>query len=308
VPEVSTDNIGSLSSIELIKEKRQLLKRVVLITRATERMQDSLNSVLILGKPSTNIPEGVLKYYHILSNKIKQKPTEKISWYLETLEELIKTNLQGIVELTLEEHEVSSSAPSDQVEAGYSDEAMRLLNEFKRQSQTAVALKILLQQRGVYTSGAKIKESVQQIEGHIERLERREEKQRKQLRTQISEMHADLSSMLKSDQYSDDMKKVFRKVMADLENDQKAVDKGERIDKLQLSFEVVETGVDKKEAEATVQLQVTEETEEYLEDFYQNEMSATSFTKVGFLKILYRWLNTPWSVTWGDIRKRRKNK
>jgi hypothetical protein len=306
VPEVSTDNIGSLSSIELIKEKRQLLKRVVLITRATERMQDSLNSVLILGKPSTNIPEGVLKYYHILSNKIKQKPTEKISWYLETLEELIKTNLQGIVELTLEEHEVSSSAPSDQVEAGYSDEAMRLLNEFKRQSQTAVALKILLQQRGVYTSGAKIKESVQQIEGHIERLERREEKQRKQLRTQISEMHADLSSMLKSDQYSDDMKKVFRKVMADLENDLKAVEKGERIDKLQLSFEVVETGMDKKEAEATVQQQVTAETEEYLEEFDQKEKSETPFNIVGFLKTLYKWLNTPWSVTWGEIRKRRK--
>jgi hypothetical protein len=280
VPEVSTDNIGSLSSIELIKEKRQLLKRVVLITRATERMQDSLNSVLILGKPSTNIPEGVLKYYHILSNKIKQKPTEKISWYLETLEELIKTNLQGIVELSLEEHEVSPSAPSDQVEEGYSDEAMRLLNEFKRQTQTAVVLKILLQQRGVYTSGAAIKESVQQIEGHIERLERREEKQRKQLRTQISEMHADLSSMLKSDQYSDDMKKVFRKVMADLENDLKAVEKGERIDKLQLSFEVVETGMDKKEAEATVQQQVTAETEEYLEEFDQKEKSETPFNIV----------------------------
>ena len=306
MPEVSADNIGSLSSIELIKEKRQLLKRVVLITRATERMQDSLNSVLILGKPSTNIPESVLKYYHILSNKIKQKPTEKISWYLETLEELIKTNLQGIIELTLEEHQVSPSTPSDQVEEGYSDEAMRLLNEFKRQSQTAVALKILLQQRGVYTSGAAIKESVQQIEGHIERLERREEKQRQQLRTQISEMHADLSSMLKSDQYSDDMKKVFRKVMADLENDQKAVEQGERIDKLQLSFEVVETGIDKKEVEATVQQQVTAETEEYLEEFDQKEMVETSFNIVGFLKTLYKWLNTPWSVTWGEIRKRRK--
>jgi hypothetical protein len=269
-------------------------------------MQDSLNSVLILGKPSTNIPEGVLKYYHILSNKIKQKPTEKISWYLEKLEELIKSNLQGIVGLTLEEYEVSSSGFSDQGEEGYSEEAMRLLNEFRRQSQTAVALKILLQQRGVYTSGTAIKESVQQIEGHIERLERREEKQRKQLHMHITEMHTDLSSMLNSDQYSDEMKKVFRKVISDLENDQKAIDQGERIDKLQLSFEVVETGMDKKEVEATVQQQVTAETEEYLEEFDQNEMTETSFTIVGFLKTLYKWLNTPWNVTWGDIRNRSK--
>ena len=305
MPQVSVDNIGSLSSIELIKEKRQLLKRVVSITRATERMQDSLKSVLILGKPSTNIPKGVLKYYHILSNKIKQKPTEKISWYLDKLEELIKSNLQGIIEISLEEHEAAPSDLSNQDEEGYSDEAMRLLNEFKRQSQTAVALKILLQQRGVYTSGTAIKESVQQIEGHIERLEKREEKQRKQLHTHITEMHTDLSSMLSSGQYSDDMKKVFSKVMIDLESDLKAIERGERIDELPLSFEVVETGVERKKDPVQVQQQVADETEEYLEEFDQDAPTDAVSTKIGFFRTLLRWLNTPWSVSWGEITKRK---
>lgn len=308
MPEVSKDNIGSLFSVELIKEKRQLLKRVVLITRSTERMQDSLKSVLILGKPSTDIPKGMLKYYHILSNKIKQKSSRKISWYLNKLEELIKSNLQGIVEITMEEHEVSLSGLSGQAEEGYSDEAMRLLSEFKRQSQTAVALKILLQQRGVYTPGTAVKESVQQIEGHIKRLERREEKQRKQLHTHITQMHADLSGMFKSDQYSDEMKKVFRKVMTDLESDLRAIEHGEKIDKLQLSFEVVETGVERKKDPVQVQQQVATETEEYLEEFDQDAPANALPTKVGFFRTLLRWLNTPWSVSWREIKKRKLNR
>ena len=309
MPQVSLSDIESLSSIEMVKGKRQLLKRVVLITRATERMQDSLKAVLILGQPSTDIPEGVLKYYHVLSNKIKQKPTEKINWYLNKLEELIKSNLQGIIDLSMQEDETLLPGLSSQIEDEYSDEAMNLLNDFKRQSQTAVALKILLQQRGVYTSGTTVKESVQQIEGHIERLERRERKQRKQLQQNISEMHADLSSMLGSDQYSDAMKKVFRKVMTDLENDQKIIERGERVDRLQLSFEVVETGIKNKKVETAEQQQVATETEEYLEEFDQIEASEKTSTKASFLKTLYRWLNTPWNVKWRDIRNRRnKNK
>ncbi len=302
-----TDNVDSLASIELLKEKRQLLKRVVMITRATERMQDSLKSVLILGQPSTSIPKGMLKYFHILSNKIKQKPTEKIHWYLNKLESLIKSNLQGIINLTMQEHDVSeSSLASDQAEYGYSDEAINLLNEFKRQSQTAVALKVLLQQRGVYTPGAGVKESVQQIEGHIHRLEKKEEIQRRQLNAHITEMHNDLSHMLKSDQYSDEMKKVFRKVMAGLEDDQKTIERGDRIDELQLSFEVVETGVEKKKDPVEAQQQVVTETEEYLEEFDQGEPSVNESGKRGFFRTLFKWLNTPWSISWDDVKKGKK--
>lgn len=97
-------------------------------------------------------------------------------------------------------------------------------------------------------------------------------------------MHADLSSMLKSGQYSDDMNKVFRKVMTDLESDQAAIERGERVEELQLSFEVVATGVDKKKSPVELQQQVACETEEYLEEFDQTEQSNISPTKAGFFK------------------------
>jgi hypothetical protein len=307
LPQNPTENSDSLAAVELIHEKRLLLKRVVMITRATERMQDSLKSVLILGQPSTSIPEGMLKYYHILSNKVKQKPTEKVRWYLKKLEELIKSNLQGIIKLTLQEQDAPDTGQSSEQEADdYSDEAMTLLSEFKRQSQTAVALKILLQQRGIYTSGTVIKASVQQIEGHIKRLEKREEIQRKKLQAHIAEMHVDLNVMLKSDKYSDDMKRVFRKVIVDLESDKQAIERGGRINDLQLSFEMVETGVERNNSPEEVQQKVVDETEEYLEEIDQNGTTDKESDKRGFFRTLLKWLNTPWKVSWSDVRKGRR--
>ncbi len=310
VPKKPKQNVDSLAPIESIKEKRLLLKRVVMITRATERMQDSLQSVLILGQPSTSIPKGMLKYYHVLSNKIKQKPTEKIRWYLTKLEELIQANLQEIINIATLDHDVSDTDQNSvQADKEYSDDAMDLLHEFKRQSQTAVALKILLQQRGIYTSGDTVKAPVQQIKEQIKHLEIREEVQRKKLQAHISEMHSDLSAMLNSDQYSNDMKKILRNVLANLENDQKAINDGTRIDQIELSFEMVETGEEQKKTDPVeVQQQIVSETEGYLEEFDRSESAVTVSDKGGFFRILFKWLNTPWSVSWDDIKQRINNR
>jgi hypothetical protein len=97
--------------------------------------------------------------------------------------------------------------------------------------------------------------------------------------------------------------------MTDLESDLKAIERGERIDELPLSFEVVETGVERKKDPVQVQRQVANETEEYLEEFDQNAPTDAPPTKIGFFRTLLRWLNTPWSVSWREIKKRKsKNK
>jgi hypothetical protein len=114
-------------------------------------------------------------------------------------------------------------------------------------------------------------------------------------------MHADLGIMLNSDQYSDEMKQVVRNVMANLENDQKAIEQGLRIDELQLSFEVVETGVEKRKDSVEIQQKHIAETEEYLEEFDQGQQAANS-RKSGFFRILFKWLNTPWGVSWKDVK------
>ncbi len=297
------NNTDSFASIAIIKEKKLLLKRMVMITRAIERMQDSLKSVLILGQPSTKIPKGMLKYFHILSDKIKKKPTKIIRSYLVKLEDLIKVDLQKIINISMLDPDVLEDEQAvGQVAGAYTDEAMDLLNEFKRQAQTAVSLKILLQQRGVYTPGSVVKVPVHLIKGQLKYLAKKEEIQRNKMKEHISDMHTDLKSMLDSDQYSDEMKSVFCEVISGLEDDQKAISDGARIDQLPMSFEVVESGEEPRDI-ISIPNMVVSEAEEYLVGIDQTESTEKAIEEMGFFRTLFKWLNTPWNVSWHDAKK-----
>ncbi len=303
-------------SIDAIREKQRLLKRVIIITRALERMQDSLKSVLILGQPSTDIPDGMLKYFYLLSNKIKQKPTDKIRKYLNQLESIIHANLQAIMDISRIDHGVDSAEQATNGdETPYSDKAMNLLREFNRQAQTAVSLKILLLQRGVHTPATVVKIPIDLIKGQLRRLAKKEELQRNKIKTQILDMQNDLQLMLDSNEYSDEMKEVFRSVMVGLENDQRAISQGVRIDQLPFSFEVVETGDDKQhimqpsnKLQEMNSVDLPEEIDrsddiDASRESGQSENVSPCPRKRGFFQLLFKWLDTPWSVTWKAIKR-----
>lgn len=301
---------NSTVEITVLREKQRFLKRVIIITRAVERMQESLNSVLILGKSSKDIPDGMLKYFHLLSDKIKQKPTDKIRNYLKQLELTIKSNLQEIINISMQDHDIG---PVGQISTGmdkpYSDEAMYLLREFNRQAQTAVSLKILLQQRGVETPGTVVNVPIHLIKVQIKRLAKKEAIQRSKITAHILDMQNDIRIMLDSGDYSDDMKSVFRDVLAGLENDQRAMYQGVRVDQLPFSFEVIETGDEKQHVmqpsnthEEMKSIDLPEEIDQPEKENECEDVSAYP-RKYGFFITLFKWLNTPWSVTWKAIKR-----
>lgn len=310
------EKTDSAVPMNIIREKQRLLKRVIIITRAIERMQDSLNSVLILGRPSTDIPDGMLKYFHLLSDKIKQKSTDKICRYLSQLELTIKLNLQEIINISMLENDIAPvGKESNGEEKPYSDEAMHLLREFNRQAQTAVSLKILLQQRGVNTHGTVVKIPIQLIKRQLQQLAKKEEIQRNKIRAHISDMQNDLKSMLNNSEYTDEMKEVFRDVMAGLERDMSAISQGVRIDQLPFSFEVIETGDEKQHRMQSAVKQDEVSRIDHPEEKYRGdavdppeyvgkpEDELVHSRKRGFFRTLVKWLNTPWSVTWETIIK-----
>jgi hypothetical protein len=310
---------STASSISVIREKQRLLKRVIIITRAIERMQDSLNSVLILGQPSTDIPDGMLKYFYLLSNKIKQKPTDKIRRYLNQLEQIIKAGLQAIVDISRIEHDIDSAEQASNVaEKPYSDKAMHLLREFNRQAQTAVSLKVLLQQRGVHTPGTVVKIPLHLIKGQLKCLAQTEEIQRNKIKVHISDMQNDLKIMLESSEYTDEMKDMFRNVMVGLENDMRAISQGARIDQLPFSFEMIETGDDKQhlmqpsnKLDEVESVDLPEEMDQpddvdQPEEIGRSEDMHAYSRKRGFFRTLFKWLNTPWSVTWDAVKRKNR--
>ncbi len=282
----------SLNFIDILNEKQGLLRQVVGITRAIEKMREALEAMVVLGESSTNLPREMLTFYRALSIKTERQPTDSIKRYLMRLEDITRQGLSEILQfanadpdcLDLEDQRTDQTLLSERVQV--------LIREFQRRAKTAVSLKVLLHRRGVDTPGATLPVPLSRIREQLVRLEMRERRQRELVKRQISGIHADIRRMLGGEQYPEQMKSVLRGVLQGLEKDLQVITAGGRLEDLHFSFERIETG----ERPRPVSEHESAETPDQCD--VQEEPPATGVKRMGFFRHLWRWLNTPWAVTW----------
>ncbi|MEW8027183.1 MAG: hypothetical protein AB2792_19010 [Candidatus Thiodiazotropha sp.] len=294
-PDHDTDALqADISSLE---SKRQILKRIVDITKAIENMQDSLNAVLVLGVDSKDIPEDALNLYSSLSDTLRNLPVSKIQQYFNNLELIVKGQLEKILrysglDFSGDESIEFISLSSDESETNPFD----LLDEFKRTAQTAVSLRVLLRKRGVATPGSPIPVSPSIVKTQLRHLESEESQQRAKAKEKILDMQADVKGMLENPNYPDGMKQVLNGVVANLDRDIKLLEKGVSLNKLSFVMESEDV------------LSVEESNIEF-EEIEVIEIGGVDEgqTDMGFSAAASRWLNSPWDVSWGDITNDKKS-
>lgn len=271
-----------------IEEKRRVLEQIVDIAKAIEHMHDSLESVLILGVSSKEMPEGALNIYSTLSDNLRNLPVNKIKEYLQNLEKIIKNQLEKIlhysgVDFTSDEAIEILYISSDSSE----ENPLELLEDFKRTAQTAVSLRVLLKKRGVATPGSALPVPQDVIVKQMERLDVQEQKQRTKIKFRIMEMKEDIDKMINNTNYPDGMKELLIGVRCNLENDLDSIESGGELSRLNFT-------VDAEEITSFKESSTEEE---------KTPQHAEDKKKMGFAGATSRWLNSPWDVTWKDIEE-----
>lgn len=276
--------------IARIDGKRKVLEQIVEITQAIEQMQDSLNAVLILGEPSSNLPPEAAKLFENLSGSVQNLPTNQIKEYLQRLERVVNSQLEGILKYSGFDFDsdeaieiLTMSGDSSDTQASPLD----MLKDFKRTAQTAVSLRVLLKKRGVSTDGAVISVSKEEIEKQYKVLEEKEQQQRVKAKNKVEEMKDDISAMIDNPSYPDAMKEVLQGVLSNLDNDLAHIEKGGGLDKLSFVMETHEFG------EA---VQQEDDVEEIVLE------TPDEAKRRGIANKANEWLNSPWSVSWKDIK------
>ena len=274
--------------ISAIEEKRRVLEQIVEIAQAIEHMQDSLDSVLILGVSSKEMPEGALDLYSALSENLRNLPVKKIKEYLVNLERIIKNQLEKIlhfagIDFASDEAIETLYLASD----GSEQSPLQLLEEFKRTAQTAVSLRVLLRKRGVATPGSGLPVPAETIHRQIESLDVQEQQQRGRIKHKIVEMQDDIGRMIDNPGYPEGMKQLLQEVRANLNKDLQNIDKGAPLSALSFVSDADELSGLQEPPEAATSLPVqTVETDQ-----------------TGFSAAASRWLNSPWDVSWNQIKK-----
>ena len=244
MPDSESKNIpDELVSLE---HKMDTLEGLMRIAQSMERLQDSLQSVLLLGKSSSRIPKSILKTFESLSEKTLTQPTKSLQATLANLDKIIKLKLNTIMSLTSSESNQDPKSNVFQVatigEVDAEDRIHKLVNEFKRTAQTAVALRVLLKERGVFTKPIDISKNHKLITTQLDNLKQQQHSYRTKITNGIIELQNDAALIFKNTDLPIESRKIAKQMYDFMAKDLTHIKAGKKIEDMPMAVEIFECG------------------------------------------------------------------
>ena len=297
-----TQGSNSSDKLALISEQRSALEEIVKISLAVNRLQHGLQAVLLLGKPTSRISSSYLKKYDALKTSISSQPNDKLEQSLEILDKYINGAMQKLIDIvdsgerSLSEHDSGSSA-LDVIHENIHQE----LEDFRRKSQTAVVIRLLLRERGIKTQELSLVISEDIIVEKISYLHNKEKKCRKRIHAEIVVMEKTINSVLNNPSTPDVVKEEMEATLDSLQKNLDHLLAGKPLDNLPIVFEIIEMGTEEDHKiaftptslpnEAPVDAPIIEK------EAYKKKIKRNVIVR------FFEWIRTPTNVSWKDIDK-----
>ncbi len=296
--------------IKALEEKRETLEQAVKIALNIEQLHKSLEATLLMGESSADIPEEALATFESLESSTQDMPLAKLKKNLASLEQAVKAKLAGILEIA----EMSDDAllASDPIATH------KLLNNFRKLAQTAVALRILLHTRGEATDATELHVPTEQIRAKLTVVTQKERAYRKVIKTEMVSMITETERLLTNPDISDSMRDFLTVSNADLQNNLDHLDSGKSITSMPVAVEMIEmseteiTTLDTSgAADTSSQKDETPSLQKQTVFAPMNtpqapEPATKKAKKKGFFGRMWEWATTPDEVSWKKTRDSNK--
>jgi hypothetical protein len=298
--------------IRALEEKREALEKAVKIAVNIERLHDSLEASLLLGQPSSDIPKEVVLTYTRLQDSTKSQPSATLMQSLATLERVVRTNLGRILKISELDDEVLVGPEAGKIEA--------LLKDYQKQSQTAIALRVLLHSRGEATEPSELYIPAEQIRARLSTVKQKERAYRKVIRTEIVTMMTETERMLAKPELSHAMQQFLTASHQDLQDNLNHLDSGNSISAMPVAMEMVE--MSEHEISTFDTHPAAEQADphaEELPEIQKQTLFSSSFEappppaaelptrKKGLFRRVWEWATTPDSETWKKLKQKNGN-
>lgn len=295
---------NSARRLALITEQRATLEKVVKISLAISHLQNGLESMLTLGQNASKLPSEHIKAFDVITNSIKHLPTDKLKSSISHLDSYINKALHGVMDMVAQGEEWLRE---DAIDAKKIDNIHKdihsLLNTFRRKSQTAVVVRLLLRKRGFNTNSftLPIPESV--ITDKIAELEDKEKYCRQRIGKEIDIMEAYIDDLLQTEGLPASTFDTMQDVKASLHRNRQHLLAGKPIEELPIVFEIVEMGDDSKIYDLGSDALNEEHPAQAGAVTEAVTMAGHTGKRHSFISRLKIWLTSPVNVRWKDIDK-----
>ena len=299
-----TKESSSADELTLISEQRAALENVIKISLAITNLQKGLNAVLLLGKSTSDIPKMYLQRYDLIKTGIMNQPSNKLKDSLEILDDYIGNAIQNVMEIVdrgeqaLADSE-SSSAVLDSIQENIHSE----LEDFKRKSQTAVVIRLLLRERGIGTKELPVSVPKEAITAKITELDKKEQTCRKRIHKELTVMDGYVSNVLDNPGLPDAIKQEMLATRASIQMNLDHLQVGRPIDKMPVVFDIVEMGSEEDHKYAFTPTSLLPEAPSDVEPLNSTDEDIRPRRRRSFFSRLYEWATTSMDVRWKDISK-----
>jgi len=291
---------GSVTDeIRLLKQRRKSLDHIIKFTLGINRLQQSLESVLLLKKPTTDIPRDLLKVLGNISDSVANLPSNELTKRLNRIEESVQKDMSTIMNITKQPDALDGTNPNQVDEI--SEQLQSLINDFRRRINTAIVLKLHLRSRGVKVAETTVPVTAEELVNQVSKLVVEERKCRTRTVDELIEMNNQMDLIISNDNYPAEMKKYAIELQQQVNQNIDHLNKGKDIEKLPFVIEIIQMG----DNVATTEKENHDKPEKVNQGTSSEEnitLAASSAKKSGFVTRLFKWISSPWSVKWRDIK------
>ncbi|MBL4867373.1 MAG: hypothetical protein JKY67_13490 [Pseudomonadales bacterium] len=321
-----------------IQKKRDAIEKLVAFSQQLSKLVNTMESVQHMMRPSQIPKKGRFALLHQLIDRLQTVETEQLYTRLDKLDKEVGKEIKKILALSqLKEADIEKSyvgKSREEIELGHRT-MLKELKDFSRKTQTNVAIRYTLHNRGCSLDSAKLPIFQEELGVQVENLKSQEHQCRNKLAQHLESLIHDTDLILNAPHFPDEVKQQVATVKADLEKNLEHIRDGKNIDGIPVfieSLEIAPSGtIDLppiganpfEETEADAQDDASKDVEsveslapETENQILENQTTSDSTTlkelqsqyrQKGFFGRLWMWLNTPLGVSWGDISKQSKD-
>lgn len=305
-------------TIQHITDQRQALESLIRIAQSVHNQQSALSELALAARPSQDFPPKVLQYFAAVEKRLGDIPVPDILKKIETIEAITEQDLSKIVYLaTLDVNQLRAnqiqSPQLENIDVAYFADAIA---NFKRRTQTALAMRVMLKKRGVGIQPFNIPISQEKLGREIQALKEKEVKCVTQIKQEIKLIISDTKSLLNQQSLSEEIRKNLTEVIVGMRVNLKHLNAGGLVTNIPNKFEIVTLEsaptndiTETKETESNYQ--ATEQTEKEKQPAQASisepatQESSKNYSR-SYWWIFKRWILSPWKTTWRSLVKKHR--
>ena len=306
--------------LQAFSHKREALENLVTFSKSINKITKSLKAIIRIAQGQAQGKQDY-RYFLALSSRVNSLTTDQVQDNLDNVDNKLVEDISTILDISrtdLEKIPDKFNRLLSRNDANIFQFLDNYLQDFKRRSRLAIALRIFLKEREAAVPPINLQFDISELEEEINSLKSKEAQCRSDVRNKMVELVEDAETILSIEEYPDEIKEKMREIRSSLLQSIQHIDEGKDIEDLPTSIMVMEMADDGAEEISMDQLPEEEPEEETdlgqlpCMDVEEKNLTAPSPVSApkepkrrappikapGFWRVLFHWLNTPFGVSW----------